>query len=324
MSGAASDVRWRDTVRIPLSGKYVAKRIGQGVFAVWVAVSGVFIFLNATGSPELLVAPPEATQEEIDRISAAYGFDRPLPEQYLEFFYKTFTGSFPDSIIYRKPAIDVITSAVPATLLLGGIAFVLGNILGLVIGYISATSRSRLLRSLPLALTRLGHSLPGFYLALLLVLIFSVRLGVLPSAGFGSPQHLILPATVLTIGVLPGIARIYRAQILETLGEDHVITAAAKGIGHKQVLIRHVGINALGPAVSLMGIQLGGLIAGAVTIEVIFRWPGVGSVLVDAVSDRDYSVALTGVLVVAVAYIIATMATDIVASLIDPLTTRGA
>lgn len=315
-------LRRRDTVRIPLSMAFVRRRLLQGLLAVWIAVSGVFIFLNATGSPERLVAPPDASQEEIDRIAHAYGFDRPLPEQYLDFFGKTFTGSFPDSITYRAPAIEVVLDALPATLLLGSIAFVLGNVLGLIIGFVSATSRRRLVRSVPLGLTRMGHSLPSFYLALLMVMLFSVWLQVLPSAGYGSWKQLLMPAVVLTIGVIPGVARIYRAQVLETLGEDHVVTAVAKGVTRNRVLIRHVGFNALGPAVSLMGIQLGGLIAGAVTIEVIFRWPGVGSVLVDAVSDRDYAVALTGVLLVAIAYIVATLITDIIAALVDPLANR--
>ncbi|WP_214104096.1 ABC transporter permease [Acrocarpospora catenulata] len=324
MTRVPKAVRWSDTVRVPLSGRFLLRRLLQGLLAVWMAVTGAFVFLNATGSPERLVAPPDASQEEIDRIAAAYGFDQPLPRQYVDFFVKTFTGSFPDSVNYHVPAIDVVLDAVPATALLGSVAFVAGNLLGLLIGYVSATSRWWPLRSLPLGLSRIGHSLPAFYLALLLVILFSVHLRVLPSAGYGTVENLILPATVLTIGVLPGAARLYRAQVLETAGEDHVITAVAKGVSRNRVLLRHVGLNALGPALSLMGIQLGGLIAGAVTIEVIFRWPGVGSMLIDAVNDRDYSVALTGVLLVAVAYILATLVTDILAALVDPLASRRA
>lgn len=311
------------TRRAPVAFSYIRRRIIEAAVTVLAVIAGVFILLHLTGNPALVVAPPGSTADEIARISHAYGFDQPIVKQFFDFFGKVFTGHFPDSVTYAVPATQVVFSAVGPTLLLAGTAFVLGNVIGLVIGYLAAESRWRPLRNVPLLVSLVGLSIPPFYLGIVAVLIFAVRLGWFPTSGYGSINDLILPLLVLTASVVPNVTRIYRAQILEVRNEDYVVTAVAKGIPPSRVRFRHVALNALGPAVTLMGLQLGALMGGVVTIEVIFSWPGMGQVLVNAIEGEDYPVALAGVLILAIGFVIASLLADIAAALVDPLGHRA-
>ncbi|WNI14232.1 ABC transporter permease [Actinacidiphila sp. ITFR-21] len=306
------------TRRAPVPPLYVAQRLAQGAVTVVAVVAVVFLLLHLTGNPARVVSPPDATQDEIDRIAHAYGFDQPIAKQFVLFFGKAFTGRFPDSVTYGTSSLGVVRDAIGPTLLLAGSAFVLGNLVGLVIGYLSAEARWRPLRRVPIVLALVGQSVPAFYLGLLAVLLLAVRLGWFPTAGYGSFSAAVLPTLVLTASIVPGITRIYRAQILEVRDDDHVVTAVAKGIPPLQVRLRHIALNALGPAVALIGLQLGGVVAGAVTVEVIFNWPGMGQLLVSSINGRDYAVALTAVLFIAVGFVVATLLADLAAVLVDP------
>lgn len=311
------------TRRAPVAFSYIRRRLIEAAAAVLAVISAVFVLLHLTGNPALVVAPPDSTPQEIERIAAAYGFNQPIIEQFFEFFGKVFTGHFPDSVTYGVPAIQVVLGAIGPTMLLAGTAFVLGNAIGLIIGYLAAESRWRPLRNVPLLVSLVGLSVPPFYLGIVAVLIFGVRLGWFPTSGYGSISDLILPLAVLTASVVPNVTRIYRAQILEVRNEDYVATAVAKGIHPVLVRFRHIALNALGPAVTLMGLQLGALTGGVVTIEVIFSWPGMGQVLVNAIEGEDYPVALAGVLVLAIGFVIASLLADIAAALVDPLGHRA-
>lgn len=306
------------TWRLPLSPRLTLRRVVEGGVAVGVIVTTVFVFLQLTGDPTRTVAPLDSTEEELDRIAAAYGFDQPLLTQYATFVRNVLTGHFPDSVAYGIPAMDVVRAGIGPTVLLAVSAMVLGNVLGLLIGYVSCMSASPVARRIPILLSVAGTSLPAFFVGIILVLVFAVTLDALPASGYGGAEHLVLPLITLTLGVMPSTARVFRAQLLEVLDQDHVVLARAKGLPRGRVNRRHVAFNALGPAVSLIGLQLGGLLAGAVTVEVIFRWPGVGSIVMAAIGGRDYAVVLAAAVLIAVGYVVASFLADVAAQLIDP------
>lgn len=311
------------TRRFPISAGYMAGRLLIGAVSVLMIITIVFGLLQLTGDPIRAVAPLDASQEEIDRIAAAYGFDQSLLAQYWSFLTNALTLRFPDSVVYGQPAFDVVARALIPTLTLMGTAFLLATIIGLGIGYYAVNGRHPRARGAVFAAVQLGSSVPPFFLAIVGVLIFGVVLGVLPVSGYGSWQYAVLPLAVLTVTSIPGTARVFRAQILETRSLDHVEFARSKGISERAVRLRHIGVNALGPAIALIGMQLGGLVAGAVTIEVIFRWPGIGQLLWSSISGRDYPVALAAVLLVSAGYVLASLLADIASAAIDPVRQRS-
>ncbi len=311
-------VALRSILRSPISLSFLITRIGAGLLAIWGAVSVVFIMMMATGNPAHMMASEEATQEEIDRISRLYGFDRPLYEQYFLFFKNLITGQFPDSLYLGKPAFDVVLDRIPNTLVLSVTGVLIGSVVGLLIGYWCATSRFRLARVVPLRLLMVIQSTPSFFFGLILIFIFSLTFRVLPTSGMGTWQHLLMPATTLAAYVAPAVARLFRSTIREMQSEEHVATARAKGLRERTVRVRHIAINALGPVIALIGMQIGGILGGAVIIEQVFAWPGVGQMLVSSVSTRDYPVVLASVIVVCVGYVIASIIVDIVVAIINP------
>lgn len=305
-------------MRSPVSGGFLVRRVLGALVAVWGAVTVVFVMVYTTGNPAEVMAPDNATEEQIALLSAQYGFDRPVHIQYGQFLLNVATGQFPSSFYTGRPAFQEVLLRVPGTLRLSLTAVVLGTVVGLLVGYVAAMSRHAAVRTIPIRVLILFQSVPSFFLALLLVLLFSLTLHWLPTSGSGSWRHLVLPVLTLSAFVAPNVGRLFRSTIKEMAFEEHILTARAKGIADRQVRIRHIALNALGPVVALIGLQAGGVLAGAVVTETVFAYPGVGELLVRSVSNRDYPVALAAVMLICFGFVVASLIVDLIVAAIDP------
>ncbi|NKY43762.1 ABC transporter permease [Nocardia cerradoensis] len=309
-------------LRLPLDLRYLGRRVLTGLLAVWGAITLVFFALYSSGNPAIMLIAPDAPAGELERVSRLYGFDRPLPEQYARFLLAMITGDFPKSLRYNDDPLALALNRLVPSATLGAAALLFGIVVGGAIGYVAATSRSPLLRRLPVSAATVLDAIPGFFLAVLLVLVFSVSLHLLPSRGSGTPAHLVLPALTLGIFFVPSISRVFRTALVEVLDADHVRTARAKGLHPVRLTLRHIVGNSLGSTLNVLGIQAGVLLGGAVVTESIFSWPGVGQLSVNAVQNRDYPLVIACVLVIAVGFVVINLVVDILAALFDPRIAR--
>ena len=308
----------RARLRSPIELGFLLRRVFGAIVSMWGAVSIVFVMLYATGNPAEVLAPETATAEQVAELARQYGFDQPLYIQYRDFLLNVAQGTFPDSLYTGRPAFQEVLMRIPNTLLLGLTAVALGAVIGLIVGYISAVGKNALVRTVPIRSLIFVQSVPNFFMGLLLMYLFSLTLRWLPTSGFSSWRNLVLPVITLACYVAPNVARLFRSTMNELRHEEHILTARAKGISERAVRIRHNAINALGPVTTLIGLQLGGVLAGAIVVETLFAYPGVGQLLVHAVVSRDYPVALAAVIVVCLGYNLASLLVDILVVLIDP------
>lgn len=305
-------------LRPPIGWRYLGGRLLTGLLAVWGAVTVVFFALHSTGNPAVLLVPPDAPRDEIDRLTALMGFDRPLPVQYATFLGNVVTGDFPDSIRYGSDPLPIALEKLPATLALGGLALLIGIVFGGLIGYLSATARSPWLRRIPLSTAVALDAIPTFFFGILLTLVFAVHLGWFPASGGGSAAAIVLPAITLGVAFVPALARVFRTALVDTLPADHVRTARSKGLSPGAVMRRHVVANSLGTSLNVVGILSGVLLGGAVLTESVFGWPGIGQLSINAVHNRDYPLVIVCVLVIAVGFVLINIVIDIMAALIEP------
>jgi peptide/nickel transport system permease protein len=306
------------TIRMPVSGRYLGGRLATGLVAVWGAITLVFFALYSTGNPALLLVPPDAPPDEIERLTRLLGFDRPIHEQYFSFLGTVLTGNFPDSIRYGENPLPIALEKIPASLALGVTGLLLGTLLGGLIGYLSATSRSAWLRRVPLGIAVAFESVPTFFVGILLVLVFAVNLGWFPATNGRGLAGLVLPAVTLALAFIPAIARVFRTALLDVLQAEHIRTARAKGIPHHLLVRRHVVANALGTTLNVVGIQAGVMLGGAVVTESVFGWPGIGQLSINAVQNRDYPLVIVCVLVIAVGFVLINLLVDVLAALVEP------
>lgn len=315
--------RKRLRFRPPVSLSFILSRLGGAVFAIWGALTIVFLALNLGGDPVAAMVSPVATLEEIERVRTVYGYDRPLYEQYFGFFQNVVTGNFPNSLRYAVSPMDLVINRLPNTLLLTLFGMTLGCIVGLGVGYIAANSKSMFWQQVPMSITTGLQAFPPILLGVVLVLVFAIKLRWLPSSGIGTPAHLVLPSITLGIYVAPAIARVFRTSILAAQNADHVRTALAKGLSPRLVRWRHIAANAMIPVLNQIGLQLGAMIGGAVVVETIFGWPGIGQLAVNALNNQDYPVVLATVSFVAVAFVMVNLVVDIISSILDPRQRAG-
>jgi peptide/nickel transport system permease protein len=284
----------------------------------------VFIAMRLSGDPvQLLLRDGNPTQEDIDRLRHAMQLDQPLYQQFFTFATNAVQGDFGESLRYKTPAVNEIISRIPATLELSIAAYCFALLIAIPTGIISAVRRGGAVDFLSRTLSVLGASFPSFWLGLLLILVFAVRLRWLPVSGRGSGvpgslEALVLPAITLGLAYAASLARLLRSSMLDVLSQDYVRTARAKGLHERSVLTRHALRNALIPVVTLAGIQIGYLLSGSVIVEVVFSWPGVGRLIVDSIGARDYPVVQAAVIMLALALIIVNLLVDILYALIDP------
>ena len=299
-------------------GKYILRRLVMSV-PVMIGVSIVaFLIMHLTpGDPAQLLAGPDATIEDVQLIRDRFGLDEPLPVQYVQFVKGVFDGSL-ESMKYEVPTIGLITSRLKNTAVLAGAALLLSVALGVMAGILSAVRRYSWIDYLSTSLALIGVSMPAFWLAIMLVMLFAVELGWLPAAGMGGVRHIVLPAIVLGTGSAGIIARMTRSTMMDVLRQDYVTTARAKGLTERVVVYLHALRNAMIPTVTVIGMQIGSLLTGAVLTESVFAWPGVGRLLVDSILGRDYPVVQATLLVVAFIYVGANLLVDILYAFLDP------
>ena len=259
-------------------------------------------------------APPEA----LAAFRKSWGLDVPLWRQFAGYLGNVMQGNFGNSMRDGSPAMELVLEALPATLAITVPAFILDLCIGIPAGIFAALYRDSWIDRLVMCLSVAGHTLPSFVLGLLLVLIFAVSFGWLPSGGFTSPLHAILPIATLTVGGAAVLARYARSSMLEVLGQPYIRAARAKGLSALQVVFRHALPNAAMPIVTVAGMMMGALIAGAVVVESVFSWPGVGRLIVSAVANRDLAVVQAALLLITASMVVANLLVDAAYSFLDP------
>ena len=298
---------------------YLAARLVQSIVVVLGVLILVFLILNLTGDPARLMASPQATLEDIERLRRKMGFDRPLPEQFLRFLAGAVRGDFGHSLRYAdQPALAIVIERFPATveLALATLAWCIPVALGL--GLVAAVRQRSVHESVAMTTALLGQSMPSFWLGLMLILIFSVNLGLLPSSGRGTFAHLVLPALTLGGFFMARLTRLVRSGILDVLGQDYVRTARAKGLAERMVVIRHALKNAAIPIVTIVGLDIGTLLGGAVITETVFAWPGIGRLAIEAIAARDFPVVQADVFFIALAFVVINLGVDVLYTWLDP------
>jgi peptide/nickel transport system permease protein len=303
--------------------RYTVVRLAQAVLVLWVVVTVVFLLSRASGNIAELMAPPDAPPETVQQIKANLGLDKPLIVQYGRYLGDLVQGDLGQSFAYRAPVSELIGEALPKTFQLGVVAFAFAIIFGIPIGVLSATKPGGLFDQIGKGVALAGQSVPNFWLGILLVLFFAVRLGWLPAFGYGSWKNLVLPAIALGWYPLASLARLTRSAVIEVLNKDHTLFQRAKGVSLANALV-HTMRNASLPIVTLAGIQLGFLFSGAVVIETLFAWPGVGQLAIQGINSRDYPIVQGVVVVNTLLFVFLLLLVDLSYGLLDPRVRRHA
>lgn len=297
---------------------FVASRALRAALTILFVMTFAFVVLRLSGDPALQIMSVDAPPEAIAAFRKAWGLDRPIWEQYLSYIAHALTGDFGKSMRDGRAAIDLVMERVPATLALTLPALALKIGIGIPAGIYAALHRNSLADRLTMALSVAGFTLPSFVLALLLVLVFAVELHWLPASGSGSIAHTILPIVTLGTAGAAIMARFTRSAMLEVLGQPYVRAASAKGVSWHRVVARHALPNAAIPTVTIVGFMVGSLAAGAVVVESVFAWPGIGRLLVSAVSNRDLAVVQALLMVIASWMVAANLIVDLAYGWLDP------
>ncbi|MBU0463656.1 MAG: ABC transporter permease [Proteobacteria bacterium] len=298
--------------------RYIIKRIFQSLIVILGITVIVFIIVHLTGDPLDLLLPPEAGLEEREIFRHELGLDKPLYVQYFEFLKNISQGDFGQSFRHQTSAFSLVIGALPATIELTAAAMILSIIIALPIGILSAIRPRSFLDRLGMTFALIGQSIPVYWAGLMLILLFAVTLGWLPSGGRGGISNIILPAITLGLFSTAAIARFTRSSMLDVLDEDYIRTARIKGLSEHIVILKHALKNAAIPILTITSLQFGRMLSGAVITETIFSWPGVGRIAVQAIYNRDFPVVQTAVLVTSVIFVIINLLVDIMYMYLDP------
>jgi peptide/nickel transport system permease protein len=278
----------------------------------------IFVLVRISGDPVDLMRTPTTTEAEIANIKVQWGLDKSYVEQYFVFVGGMAQGDLGKSLIQRRPVTTMIAEALPSSLSLGGLAFVLGIGLALVLGVLAATNRDTWLDNGVKFLAILGQALPGFWVAIVAIYIFAVYWHLLPTSGTGSPAHYVLPVLTLAFALLPGMMRLVRSSMLDVLGSEYVKLARIKGLPERTVIWKHALRNALIAPLTAAGAIFASLITGTLILETVFAWPGVGRLMVTGVSGRDFPVVQGVTMMVAVVTLVVNLLVDIAYAYVDP------
>jgi len=301
----------------------ILRRTLRAAAALLLVTAVVFALLQLSGDPAYVLLAPEATPEQRAAFRAQYGLDQPLPVQYARYLARVVQGDFGQSFSFQAPALQVALQRLPATLELTLAAMTLAVLLAIPAAVIAALWRGRLFDRALMAVTLAGQSVPTFWLGMMMIIVAAVHFRVLPASGRGGWSHLVMPAVALALWLMALLARVTRSEMLEALEQDYVRTARAKGLAESAVAARHALKNALLPIVTVLGLQFGGLLGGAVMTETVFAWPGVGTLILDAILKKDFPVVLAGVMVVAAGFIVVNLVLDLLYSALDPRIRRA-
>ncbi len=298
--------------------RFLAVRFGRALLTVLLVVTFAFFVLRASGDPAMLILSPDAPPEAIAAFRHAWGLDQPIWVQYLRYFVAVAHGDLGQSMRDGRPALQLVLERVPATLALTVPALLLKIGLGIPAGIYAALHRNTVIDRAVMAAATAGFTVPSFVLGLVLVLVFAVRLHWLPSGGQEGPASIVLPVLTLGLGGAAILARFTRSAMLEVLDQPYIRTASARGVPWGAVVRRHALPNAAIPTVTVVGFMVGSLMAGAVVVESVFSWPGVGRLLVVAVANRDLGVVQCILLLVALTMVSANLVVDLLYGVLDP------
>jgi ABC-type dipeptide/oligopeptide/nickel transport system permease component len=297
---------------------YVLSRVATA-FLVILGVSIISFFLTfLTGDPAEIMLPPGATAEQIAKFKRDWGFDDPIAVQYWRFISRAVQGDFGTSLRHGQASLPLIADRLPATFQLTVTAVLIAISLAVPLGIISALKRGTPIDFLAMLVALIGQSVPNFWLGIMMILFFAVSLGLLPTSGRGGVEHVVMPACAIAINLMALLTRLVRSTMLEVLSEDFVRTARAKGLREFVVVGRHALGNALIPLVTVVGLQFGYILGGAVVIETIFTWPGVGLFTIQAIVNRDYPVVQASVFILATAVVLINLIVDLLYGWLDP------
>lgn len=299
--------------------RFLLRRIGLALFVLFAVVTVVFFVLHMTGDPiGVALLGSGASAEDIARIKHELGYDRPLIEQYGSFLAGILHGDFGDSLQYGQDSLVLAMQRLPYTVSLAAVALLITVVVAVPLGILASVHRGRAIDRAVIGLAAIGQSVPSFVVGPLLILFFAVGLRWFPVAGAGAPLAIVLPAVTLALFPLSRVMRLVRTSMLEVLGADYVTTARAKGQREGRVIIGHAFRNALLAVATVIALQLTSMIGGAVIVEAVFGWPGIGSLAKDALINSDFALAQTIVIITATAVVLINLATDIAYSLLDP------
>ena len=283
------------------------------------AVTLVFFFLHMIpGDPVEVMLGETAQQADKDQLREELGLNLPVHLQYGRFIAGVFQGDLGDSYFYRRPVLQVIAERVPATVELAVTAFLVAGLIAIPLGIIAALREGTVVDNASVLFSLLGVSMPNFWLGPLLIILFSITLGWFPVSGRGGMSSVVLPAITLGTALAAVLSRMTRASLLERLGEDYLTVARAKGLPEWRVIMKHALRNALIPVITVMGLQFGALLSGAIITENVFSWPGIGTLLINAIEARDYPLVQGCILFITLSYVLINLVTDLLYGWVDP------
>ncbi|MHC1550299.1 ABC transporter permease [Phyllobacterium sp. K27] len=321
---------------------WLSSRLSQALLVMFAMTLIVFIGVNVIGDPVTILVPPDASAEERLRVINSFGLDRPLWEQYLNFLRGVLSGDFGRSYVYNQPALEVILQRMPATLELAICALLMAVLIGIPLGLYAGLRPGTFLSKILMAGSVLGFSLPTFWIGMMLIMLFSVKLGWLPASGRGETvrllgmqwsflsadglKHLVLPALNLSLFKIALVMRLVRAGVQDVLPQDYVRYARARGLTERRVIYVHVLKNILIPVVTVIGLEFGSVIAFSVVTESIFAWPGMGKLIIDSINVLDRPVMVAYLMMIVVIFVTINLLVDLIYTLLDPrvrLTSKG-
>ncbi len=298
--------------------RFIATKVLRAIITLWMVVTFIFIILRVSGDPADTMLPDDADAEMIEYYEKEWGLDRPLPEQYLLYFVSVFHGNLGISFKDDRDAVEVVTERIPMTLRLGLASLIFGLCFGIPLGIYAALHRNSLADRLAMGLAVFGYAIPNFFLGILMILLFSVTLGWLPSSGSATGWHMIMPVITLGTGGAGSLARFSRSAMLEVMNQSYMRTSRAKGVPRLRRIVLHAIPNAAIPVVTVLGFKIGGLISGSLITESIFAWPGVGRLLVTSVTARDLAIVQALIMLVALTMVVANLLIDLAYGWLDP------
>jgi ABC-type dipeptide/oligopeptide/nickel transport system permease component len=298
--------------------RYIIRRLLLGVVVVWIVSIIIFLFTRIGPDPVYMIASQGADEAELQSIRKRFGLDQPLPVQYFVFVTRALQGDFGESVYYGFPVSKIVVSRLPASLMLVGTAKFISLCIGLAAGVLAARSQGRWFDNVIRWFSLAGLSMPNFWIAMLFILIFSVKLRILPTGGYGGITHLLMPAFSLGWYFSAGYTRITYSSLLQVLNSEYIKFARIKGLSERSVVGKHALKNALIPVVTLAGMNLVTMISGAVAVETVFAWPGLGLLMYQGVTYRDFNIVQAVVLIISALMVLVNLLVDILYAYFDP------
>jgi len=298
--------------------KFLIVRLAKALVTIWFIVSMVFVLTRLSGDPTDWMLPDDASLETQIQLRESLGLDKPISEQYKIYISNVLHGDMGKSYYYLRPVGELFSERAEATLKLATTAFSLSILIGVPLGVMASVYRNTFLDRMTMGFAIAGYTIPNFVLGILMIFLFSLKLKVLPSGGFGNTKNYVMPVLAMMVGPMANIARLTRSSMLDVLKQDYLDCARAKGVVEWIVIFKHALRNALIPVVTIIGLQIGTLIGGMVVIETVFAWPGIGSLIISSAQNRDFPVVQYGIMICAIIVCITNVLVDLSYALLDP------